>query len=495
MISTLLNPINRLARWWLGYTDSDKVARDFGARKAIYDVNRMMYDGTVYYSRANGGCLEDILRTYCGATNGKGRIIPHFLPAREIVDFYAACVMPGMWNGEIRPVLPDGGDIDQAFHDSLTTVWRDSNLDSEKARIIRLNANLGTVGFRIVRLQDSDRVVIQADEPERLFNVEEDAAGNVVSVVLKYTQPFNFGTSLEPDFQDVEYIEVFNKDEFSKKIDGKEQLPADSIKNPFGFCPYVVNRHKDNGTIFGDHAYKGSEAQIHDINWRITQQGRSINRHQFPNWFFTAGGKEPSPMDMGEEKAWYVQSKEGTPPPSAEAIVPKIDQAAATDYGINLRNMLRSHQPELNFNDVQLLSGLSGESIAQVLKPSEAAVLSVRPNYDHAFVRAMQMAVSIRADLGLESALGTDGDALYKAGKLAFSFADRPALPQTVFQKQQQATAETATDTARANVAKAFQGIGASAKTVLLKAGFTPEEADAELAARARTDPTLDTTL
>lgn len=489
--------IDRLALF-AGYVRATEWQKDPASRESLYTINQLMYDGAVYYSRQNGGCLEDILRDYCNVTTtAKGRIIPHFLPVKEIVDFYGF-VMPGTWGEEIRPVLQDKttDPVDDKFLATLTTIWRDSNLNSEKSRITKLASLFGTVGLRVPRIAGAsedgsgDKVIIQPDEPSRIFNPEEDAAGNCVSVVLKYKIPVNRGTSVDPEWEDAEVVEIINKDEFSRKINGKEQVPKDDRRNTFGFCPYVLLRHEDNGTIWGDYAFKGSESQIHNINWRITRQGTSIDRTQFSNWFFTAGGPKPVEIDLGDgQKAQYTQTAQGTPPPSAEAIVPKIDQASATNYVLELMAMMRSRQPELIFNDVKLLSGLSGESIAQILTPAKKAILDVRPNYDHAFIRALQMATSIRADLGL-SDMGSNGDELYKSGKLAFAFAKRDPLPQTDYQRQAQAAADNAPRAAKFANAKALQGIGGDDRSLLEEAGYTEEQIDKMLGAKASDDVT-----
>jgi hypothetical protein len=419
----------------------------YGSRAAVWSMNRAMYDGSVYEPNRNPCYRDQILRTYCGVKDGRGRIIGHFNPARGIVDAQQN-VLRGTWGKDIRPVLPDDGSdkgeqpVAPDLADSLKTIWRDSNFDTGKTRAIYLAALFGTVGLRVSRIPDSDRVVVQSDDPSRIFNVEEDSTGNVTSIVLKYKLPHNFGTMESPDIHEVDVVEIINKEEFSKIVNKEQQFPSDDRKNMLGFCPYVLMRHRDNGTVFGDWCFRGLEPQIHDINWRITQQGRSINRTQFANWLFTAGGPKPTNIDVdGETSAMFVQTVAGTPPPSAEAIVAKIDQAAAMEFTDSLRQMLRDLAPVLAVNDLKLLAGQSGETIAQILKPAEAAILDVRPGYHHAIVRALQMAVSIRIDQGLTSISGAaSGDEAYKAGLLSFAFADMPALPPTVYQLIQQQT-------------------------------------------------------
>lgn len=499
MFAMLSRPIDLIRFWWRSFTQRDQLQTSADARKSIYAINQLMYDGAVYFSRANGGCLEDIMSQYCGATYCNGdRIVPHFLPAKEIAEFYVSSAFAGQWGRELRPIIPFTTDpVADPLQKAMTEVWNDSNMASEKTRISRLAAVDGTVGLRPYLIPGTERVVIGVDKADRLFNVELDAAGNVVAVVLKYTQPFNRGTRLDPDYEDVDVVEEITKESFSLKYNGQEQIPADDRKNSYGFCPYVLLRHRDNpnGGIFGDYAWKGSEAAMHDVNWRITRQGVSIDRTMFAEWFIAAGGNPPIEIPMGNgQNAHYTQQTKDTPPPVVEAITPDIDQEHAQAYAQMLMTMMRGRQPELIFGDVQLLSGISGETIAQVMKPAEAAVDAVRPNYDHAFVRALQMAVSIRIDQGLTTDLGTSGDGAYQAGKLDFAFADRPALPQTVFQQVQQSNAEQAPKNAKLATANQEKLLGVDHATYLGTV-YGPKEAERIAKQKAQVDVTTDNTL
>jgi hypothetical protein len=159
----------------------------------------------------------------------------------------------------------------------------------------------------------------------------------------------------------------------------------------------------------------------------------------------------------------YVQLAPETPTPFMQAIVPQVDQAGTQEFWMQLRDLLRGRQPELNLNDVKLIAGVSGETLMQVLKPTEASILAVRPAYDHALIRGLQMSLSIGADLGrwdVGTGNGTGaGDRAYAGGLLRFAFGDRPALPQTPMAKTQAADAEQADKLARFGVAKAADGI------------------------------------
>lgn len=461
-------------------SDANTRANVYSARVASFAANEMMYDNTIYQFGMRGIMSECLGWNEADFdTKRIPNIAGHFNPAKEIVDTYQN-VMRGTWGKELKVTPQDqNATLPTPLADALTKIWRDSNLDTAKQSLQQWCANLGTVGMRPVSDPDTQQIRIHIDHPSRLFTIEEDPQGNAESVVLKYKKPHNYGTALEPDFQMMEVIEQINKDEFSMTFEGVEQIADDARANTFGFCPYVIQRHKDNGTLYGDWAYKGCERIIHDINYKISRQGRSIDRHLFPNWFSAASGVAPKSFDLEEEKMTYVQQPSGAPTPILEPLVAKIDHANAQSFWMELRDMLRGRQPELTINDVRLLAGISGETLAKVLVPAEAALLSVRPGYEHAIIRVLQMALSIGCDLSLwdiGAGMGAGaGDRSYKTGKEEFVFADRPALPQTVYDKVQQANADTAEQSAKLDVANKAGGIVDQQKQLEL-AGFKPKE-------------------
>lgn len=480
---------------WFGYVKNRPVDHqtDAGGREITYAVNDALYDNYVYELSRSGGYLERILYQYFGINDcSKVRLVGHFNPIKEIVESYQN-VIGGSYGKEIQLADDvDGEPVKPAILEPVKQIWRDSNLDSDKAMIQRHAANLGSVGLRAV-LKPSGKVVVQYDHPSRIHYIEEDSEGNKVAVVLKYTLPRNTGTLIDPKYEMVEVIEVITKDEFSQTIDGVEQIPDEQRTNRYGFCPYVVMCHKDNGTPFGDWAYKGSERVIHAINYRISRQDKSIDRHQFPNWFAAAGGDKPETIDMGGEKLTYAKLGADTPTPFMQAIVANLDQEAAAKFWMELRDMLRGRQPELTINDVRLLSNVSGETVMQVLKPAESVILAARPLYEHAFIRVLQMCMSIGADEGLWD-LGTGrgegaGDRAYKSGVEAMAFAERPALPPTPVQQQAFADGAVADRVAKAGLAKQLQGLGVSEQEVLRTAGYTDKEI-AAMAAEPRSDAT-----
>lgn len=456
----------------------------WGVREGIYAVNQMLYDGTAYQTRANAGALEDILKTYIGPAFcdvNKNKIQPFLLPFKEIVEAYQY-VLPGTWGDgvEIADEV-NGKPVDQRILEPLAKVWQASLMDTLKGSIIRWAANFGTVGMRVTARGAIDgkpaRVAIAADHPARLFNFEQDSEGNVTAVCLKYRTQVNDGTLAEPQWRSVEVVELITKDEFSIRYDEAEQLEDDQRVNNLGFCPYVILRHRENGTPFGDWAYRGTEGVVHRLNWRVSRQDKSIDRHQFPIWLFAAGGDKPEEIDMGDSKGHYVQTQAGTPPPVVEAIVPKVDQASAQDFWMEIRDGLRSRQPELNLNDVKLLANTSGEALDRILKPTEKVIGDARPGYQHAFKRVLQMGLSAGVQVGAWD-LGTNGDAdaAYRQGIEDFDFKPQPLLPPTVDQMLREAQAAVADAKSKTELAKAKKTLGYGRRELWRVDGKTDEE-------------------
>lgn len=467
---------------------------EFENRAGLFELNELLYSGQAYNPTGAGGALESILREAAGPNFcdvNRFRIFPFFLPFKPIVDAYQN-VLPGTWGVEqIRPADEyDGKPINDAIRRPLTEIWRASNFDTNKALLIQLAANLGTVGMRVTARPASEdgskpaRVAIGVDHPSRLFNFEEDADRNVTAVCLKYELKVNRGTLSDPDWQSVDVVEEITKEDFSVTHDGKQQLEDARRVNGLGFCPYVVLRHKPNAlSPYGDWAYKGAETAIHRINWRISRQDKSVDRHQFPKWFGAAGGRAPTTdVTMGEESMTYVQTSPDTPPPILQAIVPQIDQESSRLFWQDLRDLVRTLQPEMNLNDVKMLANISGEALAQVLKPTEQAIVGVRPGYHHAIIRAMQMALSAGVvvgawDLGTGTGNVEASDRAYREGLENFQFAPLPALPETPGQRTANANADVADKMAKLDLmGKAENVTSISRKEVLRVGGYTEEQ-------------------
>jgi hypothetical protein len=305
---------------------------------------------------------------------------------------------------------------------------------------------------------------------------EEDTRGNVTRVRLEYTIVMGFAD----DARDVEVVEEFDRESFSRTYDGVEQLTPEQQRNEMGFCPYVIYRHR--GTKgWGRPCHDGTLPLIDATNWTITNQGESIYEFIWPKWFFTAGGPKPESIPLGRTEALYVATSADAPNPSATAIVPQIDHAGCQKFIEDRKREIRERQPETALGSLDTLSGLSGESYAKLLLACEERVMSARVNLQHALKRAIAMAFSYQianrmADFGTGLGTREAADRAFNDGKLAFSFKTQPALPLTAADKIQQVDMQTAERTKNFADAAAAQRLGVDEEEVLRIAGFDEEK-------------------
>lgn len=452
-----------------------------------YVLRDRMLDGSIY---RKGFGLQEILRALnrpCGVDDeGKWSVPGYYNPVPQIVGFYEHTLY-GHWGEELRPVDREGNDVDETLADLLGRLWRWSRLDVRKSELTTLASNHGTAGIRIVH-DDNDgdpRIWLDFDDPRWITRVDFDARGNCRTVVLEYAlaRYDTNGRATTP----AEVREVISAEGFSLQVDGTEKLDAAQQENVLGVCPYVLCRHKRRtGETFGRHAYDGSERAIWGIDLGLSQLDESLQTHIWPTLFMTAPGDKPQTFQTGKYKLIYVQSKADNPPATLEAVAPNITLAETAEHFAQLDAWLREKNPAMILSALKLLSGISGETMQQVLKPAESEALRARGEYEPAIIQALQIALSIGIakgvdgfDLGTGKGTAEAAAAAYDDGQGPeyFQFAKRPALPPTVTQQQQQALANTAEQGAKIDLAAKAQKTGVySDREVMRLAGMS--EAD-----------------
>lgn len=471
-------------------TTTSRLVRD------AYLVRDLMLEGTVYAQRSPSGYLGDILTTLgkpCG--DDAPPIVPYYNPVPAIVGCYQNA-LGGRLGEELKAERPDGKPLPKATADALARVWRWTNLDARLEELTTLVANQGTAGIRIVGDGEGadGRVYLQFEHPSTIADAEEDSRGNLVNVLLRYQ--VYFSPSLGDPYVPVDVEELIGKERFSKKVGGDEQLDAEEQVNRLGICPYRLMRHcRRSGDFFGRHAYEGSELAIHGINWALSQLDEATARAINETVFMSGAGDAPQEIPLGRLTAMYVKLAQGVPVGDLKYIVPQLAVAETGESIIRNVELLYTRQPELILNALKLLSGTSGETLAQVLKPVESAVLRARRLYEADLIAALQLAQSIGIVMGLWD-LGTGrgtpeaADRAYDDGQgpEAMRFADRPALPPTVYAKIQQAQADVADRKAKMELAAAGAKAGVSHDEQLRLAGYSQADIDRINAEKADQD-------
>lgn len=473
-----------------------KMGADQAARQHQYAFNRAMLKNRVYRTEAFGGFRDQVFRETFGINCTTDlRLVGAFNPVREIVDAYQNCLR-GTFGQELK-IADDvaGRPVNDALKGSekpateadtspVSRIWKWSNLDTAKALMAEWAANYGTVGLRCVAVNDPEpdnrRVSVVVEDPSVIYDFDTDDRGNVTDIELRYTvTDGEFGNRDE-----VGVREVLTKTRFVKELDGRNVLESDQQRNELGVCPYVILRHRDEGDPFGRWAYDGSEDIVHWINLLMVNQGESVMEHAWPRWFAAAGGPKPETFELGRRSVAYVKMDPDTPPPIFQPLVAALDQDGARNYTEQLIEKLYGRQPELILSSIKALAGQSGETIAKLQIAAEAAIKRARAQYEHAVTRILQIGLSEGVRMGLWDLGAGTGDTeaaerSYQQGLEDFAFAERPALPQTTYDRVQQAQADQAEDQAKLATAQKAQAAGFDEQGTLEKAGLSPEEAKA----------------
>lgn len=465
-----------------------------------FELRDMMLDGSIYTPFRSAGALKVVLKSLgkpCTAqAEDRNPITPYYNPVKPIVGFYSNA-FGGRLGGDIKIAEKVGDrDVSPAMSDVVNRVWRWSNLDHRSAEMTTIGANQGTVGIRVVFSGGDDpRVYLDFDHPSFIKSIDVDNRGNVQAVQLAYTAVRDSGDGHQETFQ---VQEIISKEGFSQLWDGVERLTPEQQKNPLGLCPYVLVRHEIvPNDVFGRHAYFGSERAMHAINFGLSQLDDSIVQHVWPYVFATAAAKKPTKYTTGRYTVIYAENKEGQPQATFDPLVPPLDFAGAIVHFQKLLDLVRDRQPQLILSEMGLLSGVSGETLAQVLKPAECESVRARVLYEDGIIRAIQIAASVGIFNGvkgfdLRTGTGTK-DAAERAyddgqGPEAFAFADRPAIQPTVFQKIQQATANEAEKQAKFATANAAKDVSVEERMRLM--GYDDKQIQNITAEKSRLVPT-----
>jgi hypothetical protein len=487
--------MERVANFFGYVRPSDQTAEGspLVSRELGYRYRERLYDNQIYRTAARGGCLESILEFDLNCTrhcspSEVALFLGYQNPVKQICDAYAG-LFPGTWGDGMAVAAKVGTrDVNPVLlaDDPIGLLWRWSRMDIHKQELLSVGPNLGTVGLRVYGRDDADkknrRVYVQIDHPGRIHDVKTDERGNVTDVILKYRIPDPNRVLGDPKADDVEVEELLSATRFSKKIGGKEQLAPDDQVNDMGVCPYVLLRHKvRTGHPYGDWAYQGSEQTIHGINflyWVIADTTRANMR---PNYFATGGGDAPQTFDVEGVTVKYVKTHPDTPAPSFDAIVAAVKYEGVLSVLERLDKKLRERQPELYFNNIELFANLSGEALERAEQPTRKRLEDIRPNYDDAMRRALQIGMSYMIgmellDLGTGTGTAEAANRAYQEGFMDFEFAPRPVLPLTTAQKIAQTTLEQAPVQSKLDTAGKAAKLPVSDEERLRLAGYSDKQ-------------------
>lgn len=467
-------------------------------RRQEYRRADQFYDNTLYSSEYDCNLRREIFRDVVGREiNDRAELLPHFNPVANIVDAYQHS-MRGTFGREIK-VENEGEPLNATVEDAIKSIWKDSRLDDRKEAYQHYAANYGCAGLRVQAVRnDAGEVSIRVipTTPSEIIDIEETDTGSLTSVLLEYQV---LSGPLGEDREFVTYRELLTKETFSRWKVRDEKGTKETLPNELGVCPFVLCRHRDKGRKpsqngeFGLSAYHGSDDLIHLINIRMSQCGLSIDKALWAKWFAAAGSAEPEEFPLEGTKVVYLQMAPDDPPPVFKAMVEPIDFANALKQIDLLMKTLIQRQPEMVLDNLEALSGQSGETITKLLVPVESRITTARQKYESPLIDAIRIGLSFgvlmgKWDLGTGINSRESADRAYRSGIEDFNFNSRPALPQTPADIKAQAESKFAESKAGLDAARAGSGIVPNEEQLRV-AGYSEDDAKklaAEVAAQQK---------
>lgn len=408
-------------------------------RRAAFDAWQSYYDNTIYEPLSAGGQREQVNATLGNASAAD--LAGLYNPVAEVVDLYqhvfgGEFVPSDVVDREDEPTDIRASARNPLVLPALDRVWQWSNLNVVKQQVCRLAALHGTVGLRVVAVNDPDplrrRVYLKPEHPRLITDAEQDARGNVTAIILEYEVTRGIGD----DQRIVSVREELTKDEF-RVYEGSGAsfgTPTQRAPNALGVVPYVLLRHQDVGDLFGLNAFYRARSPIDRLNALMTHVNTQIAEHVKVDWFIAAAGAAPTRLELTGRNVIYVDTSKSTQTPTVQALVAPLSLADSISQAELLIRQIENRLPELKATSGVYLSGQSGETIAQLRAPAEHRLGLARAGYEDALIRVQQIALSWGVmlslwDLGTGTGSREAADAAYRQGLEDHHLNRRPLLP------------------------------------------------------------------
>jgi hypothetical protein len=438
-ITNSLTALGRMVR--AGPTSTSTAWAD---RRAVFALWDGYYGNSIFETLNNGGQRE-YLNSMLGNAEAAD-LAGLFNPVASVVDLYLQ-VFGGEWGKDVKC---QGS---PAVLAALDQVWKWTNINKEQQPLCRMAATLGTVGIRVVWRDADDparrRVYLKAEHPRIIRDVQVDDRGNVEGIELEYDEARGLGDdqevwtireTLTPKEMRVERVQL-----------GTPRLIS-SDPNPLGVTPYVLLQHGYTGDVWGFNAFYRARQPLDRLNALLSHIDVQIHRHVRAKWAIFASGGPPSEIDLGDLSVAFFDTRNSATPPVMQPMVAPLALADATDQAKLQIELVEDMLPELKALAGKYLSGQSGETITELRKPAEDAILLARSNYEDALMKAQQIALSAGVRIGLWN-LGTGtgtweaAERAYQGGYEDHTFIARPAFrgdaaPQTEQRVTQPVTME-----------------------------------------------------
>lgn len=485
----------------------------FEARRARYEIFWAFVESTAYSSAHDWSAA---LKKEYGLYEYTRNI---YNPAFRIATFWATHLMggrldPAAGDGKAVPsalpiLLPANSTNGDRLRAALSTVWQDSNWQTNKD-IYTLHGNImGDVGLRVIDDTARGKAYLNVLHPGTIKSADLDAFGNVKGYVLEeLRQDPRVAAKDDPlglvrtSDQLITYNEVVTRDGvnvvYQTYLNDKLYAWPEHVarignavaewEEPYGFVPLVLVKHINIGLDWGWSEMQPTLPKIREADDMASKLNDQVRKTVDAKWAFLGAKKsDVTPAVKGrarsaqnpepgrdEEGAYYL-------PPGADVkpMIAPLDIAATSAHILTMLDSIEDEHPELRKEVYGLTAGggvVSGEAIRNARQPVEEKAEWLRPHYDNGEMRAAQMAIAIG---GWRKYKGYEGFNLdsFQRGLLNHSIGARP-----VFGSNQYDALELKSKTY--TVLKLAQDAGIPRSVAEAEVGYTEEEIAANQAAR-----------
>jgi hypothetical protein len=414
---------------------------DPDARRFRYEVYWALYENSAYRNihpwatklKADYG-LYKFIRSIFGM-------------AFELGEFWRIHLM----GGALDPAAGDGGaqpsclpilTDNEGLRDSLATLWQSSNWATRKDVLTLWGAVMGDVGVKVIDDPTRGQVYLDIVHPGLLAEVATDAFGNVKGYTLEDERP-----DPRPNAQPgraVVYTEIAGRDgdtvTYRTLLNGQPHAwnPETGAEwsEPYGFVPLVLIQHNNVGLSWGWSELHPALSKVREVDDLASVLGDQIRKIVNPVFAFIGARKTEATLQMAGTAATPENPEAGRQDipalylPANASVTPLIanlDIAGASGHLAKVLAAIEGMYPELTAEKLRLQGGLTGRALELAQQPAISKALQRRAGYDHALVRAQQMAVAIGGFKGYEGYAGFGLDS-YGAGQLEHSIGGRPVF-------------------------------------------------------------------
>lgn len=393
-----------------------KLRADFG----LYEFTRNIYNpayrlGTFMQTHIMGGTLDPAA--------GDGTAVPSALPI----------------------IVPESNaSKEDALRGSLAELWKWSNWQTAKDVYTLWGATLGDVFIEIVDDVARGRVYLRNLNPASVTSLIVDPFGQIKGYTIQEERA-------DPETgRAVQYKEVVARGEDEQVIfktfkddspfgwpDANGEPLPHTWEQEYGFIPLVHVKHNDVGLDWGWAELHPARPKVQEVDDQASKLNDQVRKIVDVPWY-ASGLKQPATTPAisrtAATAAAPMKAKEDQPiiyGPEGSSITPMVADLNIEAVSENIQRLLEEIErdyPELRFDRMRSSgTDVSGEALRRAREPANVKVIARRANYDHALVRAQQMALAIGGFRGYEAYKGFDLDS-FKKGELDHTIGPRPVF-------------------------------------------------------------------